>query len=144
MRSFNVFENLPYVISLQGPKLRLYPTKMGVGVGRRGRTNTYVEVHTGLLRDTDAGFLWLLFSTQALVERGTLDLLLEESTRFAGSLAENLRDRIYERVIPTLAKGLAQARGFKKPTAQDLVETYEMAMTVLFRLLASNGTSTFG
>jgi len=128
-------ENLPYVVVLQGSKLRLYPVKVGVGVGRRGRTETYVEIHTGLLRDTDAAYLWLLFSAEALVEGGILDKLLEESNRFAGDLAERLRERIYGEVIPRLAQGLAEARGLKKPTAKDLAETYEMAMTVLFRLL---------
>jgi len=128
-------ENLPYVIVSQGSKLRLYPVKVGVGVGRRGRTETYVEVHTGLLRDTDAGYLWMLFSAEALVTGGTLDELLAESKRYAGDLAERLRERIYGEVVPRLAEALAAARGLKKPTAKDLSETYEMTMTVLFRLL---------
>jgi hypothetical protein len=117
-------ENVPYVVVAHGPKLRLYPAKVGVGVGRRGRTETYVELHTGLLRDADA-----------LREGGTLEGLLEESKRFAGSLAERLRDRIYGSVVPRLAEGLAAARGLKRPTPAQLAETYEMAMTVLFRLL---------
>jgi len=128
-------ENIPYVIISQGSKLRLYPAKVGVGVGRRGRTETYIEVHTGLLRDSDAAFLWLLFSAEALTEGGSLHTLLEESNRFAGDLAEQLRERIYVEVIPRLAQGLAKARGLQKPTTKDLTETYEMAMMVLFRLL---------
>jgi hypothetical protein len=128
-------ENLPYVVVLQGSKIRLYPVKVGVGVGRRGRTETYVEIHTGLLRDTDAAYLWLLFSAEALDESGTLAELLELSRRFAGGLAENLRDRIYDFVIPPLATGLANARGSRKSTPEELAVTYEMAMTVLFRLL---------
>jgi hypothetical protein len=128
-------ENIPYVLISQGSKLRLYPAKVGVGVGRRGRTETYVEIHTGLLRDSDAAFLWLLFSAEALSEGGSLTALLDESNRFAGDLAERLRERIYVEVIPRLAQGLAAARGLRKPTAQDLAETYEMAMMVLFRLL---------
>jgi hypothetical protein len=128
-------ENLPYVLVQQGSKLRLYPVKVGVGVGRRGRTETYIEIHTWLLRDADAAYLWLIFSAEALVEGGSLEQLLEESRRFAGSLAENLRERIYNEVLPRLAEGLAAARGLKKPAASDLAETYEMTMTVLFRLL---------
>lgn len=128
-------ENLPYVVVLQGAKIRLYPVKVGVGVGRRGRTETYIEIHTGLLRDTDAAYLWLLFSSDALAENGSLAQLLDESKRFAGSLAENLRDRIYNFVIPPLAAGLAKARNLRRPSADDLAVTYEMAMTVLFRLL---------
>lgn len=128
-------ENIPYVLISQGSKLRLYPAKVGVGVGRRGRTETYVEIHTGLLRDSDAAYLWLLFSADALKDGGTLSSLLEESKRFAGELAERLRDRIYGSVVPRLSEGIATARGLKKPLAKDLAETYEMAMTVLFRLL---------
>ncbi len=55
-------ENLPYVVVCQGAKIRIYPTKVGVGVGRRGRTETYVECHTGLLRDAHAANQWLVFS----------------------------------------------------------------------------------
>ena len=128
-------ENLPYVVVAHEAKLRLYPVKLGVGVGRRGPTDTFIEVHTGLLPDAQAAYLWLLFSGEALAEGGSLDFLLGESKRFAGELAYRLRERIYDEVIPTLAQGLATARGLKKPTAADLAETYEMAMTVLFRLL---------
>lgn len=128
-------ENVPYVLVLQGAKLRLYPAQVGVGVGGRGRTETYVEVHAGLLPDVDAAYLWLLFSAEALADGGTLAALLEESKRFAGRLAEQLRQRIYDHVVPRLAEGLAKARGLKKPAPDDLAVTYEMAMTVLFRLL---------
>ena len=128
-------ENIPYVVLLQGSKLRLYPTKTGVGVGQRGQTETYVEITASLLRDSDAAYLWLLFSAEAMSDGGTLAQLIEQSRRFAGGLAENLRERIYERVVPQLAEGLARARGKKKTKAKDLAETYEMAMTVLFRLL---------
>lgn len=37
-------ENLPYVLVQHGNKLRVYPTRVGVGVGRRGRSETYIEV----------------------------------------------------------------------------------------------------
>ncbi len=128
-------ENLSYVLVLQGSRLRLHPVKVGVGVGHRGRTETYIEADANILRDAEAGYLWLLFSAEALVEGGTLQRLLAESQRFAGDLAVRLRERIYNEVVPRLAEGLAEARGLKKPTAQDLAETYEMAMTILFRLL---------
>lgn len=128
-------ENIPYVLISQGSKIRLYPAKVGVGVGRRGRSETYIEIHTGLLRDSDTAFLWLLFSAEALTEGGSLQTLLEESNRFAGDLADRLRDRIYGAVIPRLAEGLAKERGLRKPTAKDLAETYQMAMMVLFRML---------
>jgi hypothetical protein len=127
-------ENLDWVVLIHGRKIRLYPVKM-IGVGRRGRTETYLECHTGLLPDDQAGYLWLLFSADALSDGGSLSEVLEESRNFAGDLAERLRDRIYDDVIPRLAEGLAAARRLKNPTAKDLGETYQMAMRILFRLL---------
>ncbi|MFH1219064.1 MAG: hypothetical protein V1694_01245 [Candidatus Eisenbacteria bacterium] len=128
-------ENLPYVVVQHEAKIRLYPTHVGVGVGRRGRSETYAECHTGLLNSKDLPLLWLLFSAEALLEGGSLQQLIEASGRFSGDLAERLRDRVYQSVIPKLAEGIAAARGLKRPSAEHLRVTYEMAMTVLFRLL---------
>jgi hypothetical protein len=128
-------ENFDWVILLQGNRIRIYPTAVGIGVGRRGRTETWVELQASMLKDADAAYLWLLCSAEALGEKGSLRELLESSGRFAGDLADRLRDRIYERVVPQLARAIVQARGLKAPSANDLALTYEMALTVLFRLL---------
>ncbi len=128
-------EGLPWVVVQHGAKVRVYPAHVGVGVGRRGRTETYVECHAGLLPDADAAYLWLLCSAEALVPGGSLEQILDASGRFAGGLAERLRERIYQSVVPRLAEGIVKARGLTKPSAQDLADTYEMALTVLFRLL---------
>ncbi len=128
-------EGLPWVVVQHGAKVRVYPARVGVGVGRRGRTETYVECHAGLLPDVDAAYLWLLCSADALGPGGSLEQILEASGRFAGGLAERLRDRVYQTVVPGLAKGIVASRGLTKPTTQDLADTYEMALTVLFRLL---------
>lgn len=53
-------ENLDWVMVLQGDRLRLYPTKLGVGVGRRGRTETFVELQTSLLADDHLAYLTLM------------------------------------------------------------------------------------
>ncbi|MCC7484048.1 MAG: DNA-protecting protein DprA [Burkholderiales bacterium] len=113
-------ENLPYVVVVQDARIRLYPTDVGKGVGRRARSETYVECHASLLRDEDAAYLWLLFSAEALAKGGTFEQILEESGRFAGNPADRLRDRIYERVVPQLARAVAEARRVRKPTAEDL------------------------
>ena len=126
---------LPWVVVVQGNRIRLYPTAVGVGVGRRGRTETWVELQTGLMRDGDAGLLWLLLSAEALAEGGTLDKLLDSSRDFAADLATRLRERVYNEVVPTLATGIARARNLTNPTVEDLRLTYEMALTILFRLL---------
>jgi hypothetical protein len=128
-------EGLPWVVVLHGDRLRLYPTAVGVGVGRRGRTETYVEIQTSLLADEHLAYLWLLFSAEALDPKGIVAELLDASTRFAGDLAVRLRERIYNEVLPQLATAVAEARGQVAPTVEDLDLTYRMGLTVLFRLL---------
>jgi len=127
--------NLPWVVVVQGDRVRLYPVELGVGVGRRGRTETWIELRTGLMRQDQAALLWLVFSADALKPGGTLEEMLESSKRFASDLAVRLRERIYDRVVPGLATGIATARGLKTFTAEDLRLTYSMALTVMFRLL---------
>ncbi|MFC2069795.1 hypothetical protein ACFLTB_01295 [Chloroflexota bacterium] len=128
-------ENLPYVFVNSGPVIRLHPTKPGVGVGHRGLVDTFVSAHLELLRDEQAALLWYLFSAEALGTDGTLQQLLEESRRFAISLGERLQSRIYDRVVPQLATSLARARDLSTPTQNDLHDTYQMTLTLLFRLL---------
>ncbi|MGE0502052.1 MAG: hypothetical protein AB7I79_15300 [Rhizobiaceae bacterium] len=128
-------ENLDWVVVAQGDRLRLYPTKPGIGVGRRGRTETYVEVQTTLLADEQLAFLSMLFSADALSPNGSVQRLLKNSERFAANLATRLRDRIYQEVMPLLAKGVTDARELRAPNADDLDLTYRMSLTILFRLL---------
>jgi hypothetical protein len=128
-------ENLDWVILMHGRKIRLYPVNVGIGVGQRGRTETWVECHTALISIEQAAYLWLLFSAEALKEKGTLEEILSKSRDFAGELATKLRERIYDHVIPPLAEGIAKARKIKKPKATDLSDTYQMAMRILFRVL---------
>lgn len=128
-------ENLPWVVLVQGNRLRLYATEPQQGVGRRGRTETFIELQTSLLRNDEIGYLWLLFSAEALAQKGSLNDLMEESHRFAGDLADRLRERIYKQVMPGLAQAIAEQRKIKKPDADELSLTYAMALTVLFRLL---------
>ena len=77
----------------------------------------------------------MLFSADALAAHGSLDDLLEGSQRFAGDLATRLRERIYTVVVPGLAIAIARARKLGASTATELDLTYQMALTVLFRLL---------
>lgn len=128
-------EDLKWIIFTQGNRIRLYATDINVGVGRRGRTETYIECQPWLLSDEQLHYLWLLYSAEALIPDGSLYELLKGSTRFAGDLARRLRERIYERVVPVLAQGITQARGIPAPSVDELALTYEMALIVLFRLL---------
>jgi len=127
--------NLEYVIGNSGDTLRLYTTNPDAGFGSRGRTDTYVEINTGLLSDEQAGYLWLLFSAQALREDGTLHDIMDDSKEYAASLGGRLRERIYDDVVPELAEAIARARDLDDPTKEQLDETYEMSLVLLYRLL---------
>jgi hypothetical protein len=128
-------ENLDWVLVVQQDRLRLYPSKVDVGVGRRGRTETFVEVRTSLLGDEHISYLSMLFSADALRPGGTVHRLLEDSKRFAADLANKLRERIYKNVVPLLATGVVRARNLVSSSTEELDLTYRMALTVLFRLL---------
>ncbi len=128
-------ENLPFVFIISDSIIRLHPVRQNIGVGRRGRTETYVELNLNLLEESNRGLLPLVFSADALQENGTFNQILENSRRFASDLGVRLRERIHSRVIPPLAEALIHARNLKEPTADDLAETYEMALLVLFRVL---------
>ena len=128
-------ENLDWIIFTDANRIRLYSTSVDVGVGRRGRTDTFIECQPWLLPNDQLHYLWLLYSAEALTRNGSLYELLDGSERFAGDLAKRLRERIYEHVVPVLAQGISHERGITAPDTEDLALTYEMALTVLFRLL---------
>ena len=109
-------EGLPWVIVTSDNALRLYPARTGVGVGQRGRAETFVQLRLDLLSEEEAAYLWLLFSAHALTPDGTLDQILENSRQYATDLGSRLRERIYSDVIPRLAESIAAARGMTSPT----------------------------
>lgn len=130
-------ENLPYVVLTRGDRIRVYSTRKDVGVGRKGRSETYVEANLSLLPDRLAGFVPLIFGAQALAANGSFEALLERSRDFASDLGARLRERVYERVVPHLAGVIARREISEDENATDdrLRHVYEMAMTLLFRLL---------
>lgn len=128
-------ERLPYVIVLRGGELRLYPVQTGVGVGQRGRTDTFIQLDLNLLSDSMAAYLWLLFSSSALEEGGSLEQILATSRDYAANLSVRLRERIYQDVIPTLSYAIADALSEDLDTREELDTVYQMALMLLFRLL---------
>lgn len=128
-------ERLDYVIASSENTLRLYTTDPDAGFGSRGRTDTFVEINTDLLREDDAGYLWLLFSAEALRPDGSLHDIMERSKDYAADLGKRLRERIYDDVVPDLAEAIADARNLTEPSKDQLDETYRMALVLLYRLL---------
>ena len=127
-------KHVDWVILTRAAELRLYAARPDTGVGRKGRAETFVELNLSLLPADLAGYLHLLFSADALAENGTLERILDESDRFASSLAVRLRDRIYFETVPMLAQAVAARLG-DRPTENDLDDAYEQVMVILFRLL---------
>lgn len=128
-------EHLTYVIVHVGRTLRLYTTAPGAGVGHRGRTETFVEIHLDLLKKEHTGYLWLLFSAPALARNGTVRDIMHDSSRFSAELGARLRERIYDRVLPGLAQAILQAQHNRTPSPRVLESSYRMSLTLLFRLL---------
>ena len=128
-------ERLDYVIVSAGSTLRVYPVKPAVGTGRRGRTETFVELNLDLLDERHAGYLWLLYSADGLADKGAFAQILATSEEYAADLSTRLRERVYHDVVPAFSRAIARARRLEAPSAEQLAETYDMALLVLFRLL---------
>ena len=128
-------ENLDWVVAVAGGTLRLYPAKPGVGTGRRGRSETFVEINLDLLSADDAGYLWLLLSAPALSEGGSVEDILRASEDYAADLGGRLRERVYREVMPALARAVVAAMYPESPTADDLEQAYQAALRVFYRLL---------
>ena len=128
-------ENLDYVVVAAGATLRLYPAKPGVGTGRRGRSETFVEINLDLLPERAAGYLWLLLSASALSESGSVAEILSRSEDYAADLGSRLRERVYREVVPSLSRAVVWAMSLSSPTADDLQQAYQAALRILYRLL---------
>lgn len=128
-------ENLPYLIIKTGSLIRIYPVDSNVGIGKRGRTETFIEIDTNVVSNEYAGLLWLIFSGKALKKNGSLNDLIKSSQRYGASLAIGLRKRVYNEVIPTLANGVLSSQKIKNPSKDELDKIFEISLTILFRLL---------
>ncbi len=132
-------ENVDWVVLTRASEIRLYSARPGIGVGRKGRAETFVELNLSLLATEQAGYLSLLFSAAAIARGGSLHEILDDSERFAAALAVRLRERVYHKTVPALAQAVAARLGSN--TATDgiseaaLDSAYEQVMVILFRLL---------
>ena len=128
-------ENMPWVLMVQDNHIRLYKAGKEEGVSRNAQTETYIECQPSLLQEENLGYMWLVFSAEALNKEGSLKEILQNSKRFSADVAKDLKTRIYDKIVPQVAKGIFHAKGLQKPSLEDLRQIYEMALTVLFRLL---------
>ena len=127
-------KNVDWVILTRASEIRLYAAKRETGVGRKGRAESFVELNLSLLPARAAGYLHLLFSTEALGADGTVYKVLVQSERYAADLATRLRERVYFETVPALAEVIADRIG-RDPSPEEMDEAYELVMLILFRLL---------
>lgn len=129
--------NVPWLILVRKDQIRLHPCKDGVGVGQKGQAETYFELNLSLLDDDNVGLLPLIFGAKSLSQGGEVDKLLDDSAKFAASLGNRLRERVYEQVVPPIS--IAVAKKFQEQgqelNSQTLQSAYSMSLKILFRLL---------
>lgn len=125
--------NIPWIVTVQDRAIRLYSTATSGAAGQGSRETTYTELDLTLLPDELGGYLTLLFSADALAPGGTAEQIREASADYAAALAERLRERVYDKVVPALATAIAAKD--PGPDGPDLDAAYRTALTVLFRLL---------
>ena len=129
--------NVPWLILIRKDQIRLHPCKDGVGVGQKGQAETYLELNLSLLDDDNIGLLPLIFSANSLTKDGEVEKLLGDSAKFAASLGNRLRERVYEHVVPPIS--IAVAKKLEQQGTQldseALQSAYSMTLKILFRLL---------
>lgn len=128
---------LQWVIGLRRDHIRLYPGKDGIGVGQKGQVETYFEIDLAAIDDAQVALLALVFTAAALAKAGTADELLRDSARYATGLGNRLRQRIYEGVVPPIAKAVAERLPSigRSIDADGLQVAYKLTLRILFRLL---------
>jgi hypothetical protein len=129
--------NVPWLIVMRKDQIRLHPGKDGVGVGQKGQVETYFELNLAQVDEQNIALLPLIFSAASLADKGEVQKLLEESSKFAASLGARLRERVYEQVVPPISIAVAkklQTRGEALDSA-GLQRAYSMTLKILFRLL---------
>lgn len=126
-------DNLPWVIAEREGALRLYSTSTSGASGQRGRAETFVELNLPLLPSEQAGYLELLFSSNALAEGGSIAQIQQASSLFTSELSARLRERVYKDVVPRLAVAVSRQLGGTEE--DDLERHYRTALTILFRLM---------
>ena len=128
---------LQWLIALRGSQIRLYSAKADKGVGRKGQSETYLEVDLALVDERYQPLLPLIFSANALAPNGSTEEILTSSGLYAVSLGQRLRDRVYQTLVPKLSVAVANemTRLGLDLDANGLEIAYGATLRILFRLL---------
>jgi hypothetical protein len=111
------------------------------------RSSTFYEVDLEelLLDNGVESFLYffLFFRKEALLKDSNgktfLDHVLEGSTHYASTLSGSLKDKVFDKIFPLLARGFVHYRkkelGVQIETEESLKDIYSATLTLLYRLL---------
>ncbi len=126
-----------WLIVLRKDAIRLYPARLDLGVGRKGLAETYFELNLSVADESTAGFLSLVFSSEALADNGSCYEILKSSAQYAVGLSERLRDNVYGQIVPQLALSVAsQLPKLGVPMDRDgLNLAYQITLRIFFRML---------
>lgn len=142
---------VPWIILTNGQIWRLY------GRQAHSRATNYYEIDVEEVVSATSPlaaapqepfrYFWLLFRRRAFEPRSfrregrevsepLLTHLWVESGEYAKKLGERLKDKIFEEVFETLARGFLESRDSDgSPTQEELTEAFEGTLTFLYRLL---------
>lgn len=126
-----------WLIVLRKDAIRLYPARLDLGVGRKGLAETYFELNLSVVDESTAGFLSLVFSSEALADNGSCYEILKSSAQYAVGLSERLRDNVYGEIVPQLALSVASQLP-KLGVSMDregLNLAYQITLRIFFRML---------
>ena len=128
---------IQWVIALRSSQIRLYSAKASEGVGRKGQSETYLEIDLAVVDPKFQALLPLVFSAEALSPGGSIEQLLRDSSIYTVELGRRLRTRVYEEVVPVLSVEVArqmQAKGMDLDH-RGIEVAYGATLRILFRLL---------
>jgi hypothetical protein len=130
-------QGVSWLLMVRKGSIRLYPALINLGVGRKGLSETFLELDLDSLDTSSAGYLSLLFSAGALADGGSTYEILDSSVQYAAELSDRLRDKVYEDVVPELSVAVAkQLEGLGHTMdAEGLDLAYQLTLRVFFRML---------
>lgn len=130
-------KRVPWLILTKGHRIRLYPARIDLGVGRKGLAETFFELDLPLLTVETSGYLSLVFSAEALAEGGSAFEIMAASAQYGVALGSRLRDRVYKEIVPVLSVAVAQQlreQGHEMDS-KGLDLAYQLTLRIFFRML---------
>lgn len=123
-----------YGLLMSGPVVRLLARDQpSSSLGEAVSSAAFLEIATDILPEPRAGIVGACYTPDAL-RQGRFDAVRESSARFAVGLRDRFRERVYEKVVPALVRGIGAAARVENANASPQL-LYRATMLALFRTL---------